>query len=637
MIKKNVKQFTFLITALVLVFAWVLKQLGGAEHTLHLNNESTHQSITLSRVSLLLNNTDISSRQGLSDFLQQIDNIAEVISWQLIDGNNQVLSEKQSRQNGNTFEHNLYFKSAGEKLLTLKLNINQVRENAAMLSFTELIAALVLIGIISVLGFYRFKWLYDIEKYSQYLLTNSEQVRETELRRQSNPISQSINQLILNNSKLMKERLELIEQIRKISYVDEVTELGNQLFFKAEFEVRLHNHDEAESGLLMILSFVEFDYDDELVLTERKLKNIANFLRNFIHDIPNALVARLKDNDFVLLLPNQTRTNTDKLCKTIIEQLDKAVFDRTQIKEHFIDIGISAYKQGFDYYKVLSEADMALRNSQLQGGNNWFMFGEALAADKVRGHLRWRSFLQRVLDKRNIQLFGQPIHYYSEREFFHQEIFVRIEDGKELLTADTFLPMANQCGLAAEFDRQVVDGVIKHCLYREQNKQQKVFSINLFISSLMDERFVGWLVGKLSSYPELCQQFIFEIKEAHINQNLSTLRLVMRQLAELGVKWCVEKFGSPEENLGYLELLPIAMVKVDRRIINNIHQDRDQQLLLKALVISLKSKKIDIFVEGVEKEDDANYLSELEICGAQGYFYCEPKRLKRIEKYLKVV
>jgi len=338
-----------------------------------------------------------------------------------------------------------------------------------------------------------------------------------------------------------------------------------------------------------------------------------------------------------LLTPNQTQKDVDNLCKKIIEQLKKTVFDKTKVVEHFVDIGISVYKQGFDYYKVMAEADMALRNAQLQGGNNWFMFGEALPVNKVRGHLKWRSFLQRVLDKRQIQLYGQPIIYFNDSKLKHQEVFARIEDGNDTLTADTFLPMASRCGLASEFDRQVIDSLIKHCLHSDIEIKDQKFAINLFISSLTDERFIGWLIGKLSSFPELCQHFIFEIKESQVIEKASELKAVMEQLNQLGAEWCIERFGEPDANLDYLEELPIAMVKIDRRIIHKISNSSRRQLLVKSLLINLNSYNIKAFAEGVEEADDAEYLRSLDVYGAQGFYFGKPRRFGGLEKMLKVI
>ena len=628
-----------------MIVIWAEKSFVAKELNLQLVELEAERATTLSKINLIIANNDVKERQGLSTLLAQIDRLNAIQSWQLLDHNNQLISERKaggtSVQLGDEFvkPQYFYFYSDNDKqhLMTLKLYLKSKPLTPSIIGPREILFSSAIVALILLVLFSLFRWILQLEKYAVYLLTDTGNVSREGLGQTTNPVSQIINQLILKNTLLNKDKSELTEQIRKISYVDEVTELGNQLFFKAEFQVRLHNHEEDESGLFILLSFSDVDDSSEQVLTDDVLRRIANLIRHFANDISHALVARLRANDFALLLPNQSRDKTDNICKTLIEQLDKSIFDNTPIKEHFIDIGISAYKQGFDYYKIVAEADMALRNSQLQGGNNWFMYGEALADNKVRGQIRWRSFLQRVLDKRKLQLYGQKIHLFEQRAETLQEVLARIDDGKEVLTAETFLPMASSCGLASEFDRQVVDGVIKHCLYQEQEKKPCQFSINLFISSLLDERFIGWLVGKLSSYPELSKQITFEISEAHINRNLSNLRVVMPQLSELGVSWCIEHFGSPDEELAYLELLPISSVKIDRRIIFDIHKNTAQQLLLKSLNINLKSKKILVIAEGVEKAEDAAFIEKAGLDGGQGFFYSQPRRMKRIEKYLKVV
>ncbi len=648
MIIKNVKQFSFLLLVLAVVFVWFLKLISAAQHNQHMLALTKAQSTVVASVSLLVSELDVLSVTEVSRNLTKLNNISSISAWQLLDRNQQVIS-KSARENNYLiygqlstnshidFGHTLYIKTLDNQLLTLKLAFNlPVKADTSFIDLDYLVI-LLFVGVILLLAFYHFNWLYQLECYARYILANDNKPPQENGQSSSNPISQTINQLLLKNSLLLQDKMDLTQQIRKISFVDECTELGNQLFFKAEFEVRLHNHEEAESGILMLLSFVEYDQQSDLILDDLRLQSIANLLRHFIADIPNGIVARLKDNDFALLIPQQISPELDNLCKKLILQLDKAIFDSTTIKNNFVAIGVSSYKHGFDYYKVLAEADMALRNAQLQGSNNWFMYGEGLANHNIRGSLKWRSFLQKILEDRKVQLFGQKIQYFEQYDIEQLEVYIRIQDEAELLTADTFLPMANQSGLAVEFDRQVIDGMIKYCLCHENNNTPIIFTINLFVSSLFEQKFVTWLVKKLSSYPSLCRQLCFEIKETNINQNLAKLKIVMPQLAQLGIRWSIDKFGSPAEQQSFLDCLPISRIKIDRRFINNIHSEKSQQLFLQSLLIDLKRKNIEVYADGVEKEEDAKYLKTSGISGAQGFYYGKPLRLTRIEKLLKTV
>jgi len=481
---------------------------------------------------------------------------------------------------------------------------------------------------------YKFTWLFQLEEYAKHLLTSENNFDLKSKNNFHNVIGHAMNQLILNNSYLTKTKTELVETIRKTSYIDDVTDIGNHLFFKAELQVRLHNHEESESGLVVILSFVE---NDELQLSGSQQVQIANVLKSFVDDISQALVARLKEREFALLLPNITSAQLDSFCKKLIDQLGQSIFNTTVQKQHFVDIGVSSYKQGFGYYNIMSEADMALRNAQLQADNNWFIYGEPLPQHKSKGRLKWRNFLQDILDQRNILLYSQTINYFKDSTIFHREILARILDGNEILLADRFLVMASQSGLAADFDRQIIDGMIKYLLFQDDNVSEHRYSINIFTSSLLEPKFTHWLLTKLSSYPALAKQLIIEIPERLMSKHLEKLLPIMHQVSKLGVLWCVEHFGAPENDFSYLDRAPIYMVKVDRRIIYDIANDKPKQLLLASIIVNMRDRKIKIFAEGVEKKSDVDYLINTDIDGGQGYYFDKPKRLSSVERRLKVV
>ncbi len=493
------------------------------------------------------------------------------------------------------------------------------------------------VAVAGIYAFYRLRWIIKLEDYAWHLLASEGHFPIKTKHPFDNVISHALNQLILNNSHLTKEKLDLAEQIRKTSYIDSTTELGNQLFFKAELQVRLHNHDEAESGLVAILSFVDDLNQQERQLSVEQEIKIAAILRHFVENNDTAVVARLKESEFGLILPNYTADQTDQFCRRLINRLTKGVFGTTADVEHFIDIGISTYKHGFGYYNIMAEADMALRNAQLQGCNNWFIYGEPLAHNKSKGSLRWRSFLQGVLQRQDILLFTQQLHYFSDQTRQHQEILARIQDGQSILDANTFIAMANQCGLAIEFDRLIIDRLFDYLLFRQASEDESLFTVNLLSTSLLDPTFCAWIVDRLKHHPQIAKQLVFEVSESRLSRCVDDFKPLMEQLQHLGIRWCVEHFGSPDRNWDYLGEIPVDMVKIDRRIINNIASESEQQLLLSSILASLAPRKILIFAEGVEKQQDAQYLKQHHLAGAQGYFYAQPKKLKFPEKRLKVV
>jgi len=646
MIRKNIYQALLVVTVAITVIIFVSESIYQTQSKENTEKQLAQLSVIHSQVVLQIAQVDWSEAKARSVLLEKLHRIQELDEVEIKTKDKESITTLSSTVQNTTQNSRLFNQYYSLYLPKIKdVQVNDILffrislpNYPIQLITSELILILVFLGFGLMLFFLRqFKWVEQLEQYASHVLT-SEANRPLDVKQSSsNIIAHAMNQLILNNSHMIKDKIELAEKVRKTSYIDEVTELGNHLFFKAELEVRLHNHDEAESGLVAILSFIDADTKDDQALTGEQQIEIANILKLFADEIEHSVVARLKNSEYALLLPYLTGDQIDSFCKKLIQQLGKTVFDKLHRRAHFIDIGLSNYKQGFGYYNIMSEADMALRNAQLQGANSWFVYGEPLPKDKSKGSLRWRNFLHNILDRREIMLYSQRIHYFSDNALLHREVLSRVSDDSQVISASRFLVMANQCGLSTEFDRQIVDEVIKYILHQDESIIEQKYSINLFISSLLDSQFTSWLIGKLSSYPQLNRKLFFEISENHITKSIDQVAPVMRQLSELGISWSIEHFGSPEQNLNYLNKAPFSMVKIDRRIINNICADKDQQLLLSSIIVSLRSRNIAIFAEGVEKKLDADYLKGLEIDGAQGYYFDKPRKLELPEKSLKAI
>ena len=88
--------------------------------------------------------------------------------------------------------------------------------------------------------------------------------------------------------------------------------------------------------------------------------------------------------------------------------------------------------------------------------------------------------------------------------------------------------------------------------------------------------------------------------------------------------------------MAFLEVLPISAVKVDRRLIYGIHKNKPQQLLLKSLLINLKSKDIKAIAEGVESEEDAFVFWKRQVLMVlRDSFFSRPSRMSVVEQQLK--
>ncbi|MBV1908793.1 MAG: EAL domain-containing protein [Kangiellaceae bacterium] len=643
MIRKNILQVMIAIASVFIVLLYLITTLLSQNFHQNTTQQINKFSVITSQVDRITEKYSIDNQVERDELLSQINLIPETQMWQLTGSEGEVIASysKLTSTEGRLMVSKIFYlpqaiASTSEFTLAVHFSLEQITIFSTLFIQKILLAATVLLIFLGWIMSSVFAWVGRLESYSKLVLTTDDNRMINSSLRFHNIIGHAINQLILNNTYLVKSKSELSSQIRRTTYIDDVTELGNHLFFKAELQVRLHNQGEAESGLVIILSFLESHVESDALTHDRQVQ-IAEYLKGVADPIENSIVAKLKDSEFVLLLPKCTAEQTDRFCKKIIKDLSFSVFSQPEQVHHFVDIGISTYKQGFDYYHVMAEADLALRNSQLQGANNWYMYGEPLSPNKSKGSLRWRSFLRSVLDQRHISLYTQKLVYFntgenlpkqvSNPQVVHHEILARIQDGEDTLSAETFLAMAHQCGLSIEFDRQIVSSVIQHILYSDFSQNNHLTAINILVPSLLDKTFSDWLIGKISSYPSLASHLVLEVSEVLLSKNIERVAPIMHQLSHLGIKWCIEHFCTIGEDQFYLDKIPFHMVKIDRRIVNRLAEEPSQQLLFNAIIVSLKDRGVAIFAEGVEKQADANFIMNSDATGAQGYLYHRPELL----------
>lgn len=443
----------------------------------------------------------------------------------------------------------------------------------------------------------------------------------------------SVN-LVLNeyqNSK--RQQTDLSNRLRQHSFVDELTGLGNREYFDAELEIHLNQDVDSVHGAVVLFSF-----EPLLELQQEKrsdfnalIQHVGDFFHRFVDEEDLCWVARRDQVDFALLTLEHAPDKVRRLCQQIVRDLERSVFDSTEFKNHFINVGVTFFSSGDKSYDVLASADMSLRHAQLEGENRVHMYTpKKLSRDVIKGGVRWRSFLQTILEKRKVTLFYQSQISHAAPEQLRYEVLSRIEDKGKMIAASVFLPMANRCGLASDFDRLTIDKVLKEMAFSDQFVDVEI-SINVFSESLLNQEFVSWLVQRIGGLPELTHRIYFEVTESAVSRSLEKLKDPISKIAELGCHWCVEHVGSPSADLFYITDLPLSRLKLAQATVRNIDQHQDKELFVQSLITAAHQAGLEVWAEGIESEAEWLKLVELGVNGGQGFWFGSPQEQLFIE------
>src|SRR5690606_3517891 len=121
--------------------------------------------------------------------------------------------------------------------------------------------------------------------------------------------------------------------------------------------------------------------------------------------------------------------------------------------------------------------------------------------------------------------------------------------------------------------------------------------------------------------PEL---ITLEITESHLMENIDHMVAVMRQLAELGVRFSIDDFGTGYSSLAYLKNLPIANLKIDQSFVRGLPDNSDDVAIVKTIISMAHSLGLYVVAEGVETKEQLDFLHAHGCDYVQGYYFSRP-------------
>jgi len=459
--------------------------------------------------------------------------------------------------------------------------------------------------------------------------TVQEQLPKTKELRQ---VVESMNRMTTRVRDMFEEQTRVAERLRRNVYSDQLTGLGNRRYLNGQVEARLQMASAAVKGALLLVQVDDLQkINDQLGFAagDELLKKVADILRRESSTIKNGALARMTGGDFAVFLPEAGPEDAAELADRLCGKAGQLAVGEVSGIGSILHIGGVTYDHTPTLSQLLAEADSALSAARGKGHNSWQVIElspqEASAA--VKGKSWWRETLEAVLQRGDIQLYGQPVVRAGRRdEPLYLELLSRITlEGGEIVSAGVFVPLAERLQMISRFDRVVLEKVLT--LRREALPADTV-AINLSASSLGDREFVEWLLVGLKKLPAEGPRLIFEFSEFAAVQYLETVKRFSKEVERLGHGIALDHFGQSFANFGYLKSLRPEYVKIDRPFIHQLEKEQgDAHFYVGALCGVAHSLDIRVIAEGVEREEQAAIVQELNIDALQGYLVGEPKPL----------
>lgn len=445
-----------------------------------------------------------------------------------------------------------------------------------------------------------------------------------DIKQQSGDNAEQLAMISDRVTQLLKRDQEVRHLVRVQGLVDHELAIGNRVFFESKLQHYLSDLSEVTFGTVYIVQLSHPEGSGAGLKQISRLKGCVDILHGVASSYADTVVARLSDNDLVLLVAGVAAKDIEKLGDKLALLLSRASCFADCQDQDVVHIGYAAYHHGQTSYQILSEADMALKTAQLQGPNA--AFGYVDRSDKpqqAKGSVWWRSELNKALQEHRFVLNFQPVFSWQDDDVLQHEVLVRLNSSNgEKISAAIFLPMAFNCGLACQIDQHVLLKSAKLCAADSSSSNR--CSVNISIQSLLEPQWWQWLDHMTLSGQIDPQQFAFEISEHHLVKHYKQLRRQLLKLHQAGFAIIVDQVGLIIDNFISSEDLPVESVKLHASIVRNIDQHLEQQLFVRGLIAGYADRGIRVIATGVELEQEWLTLKKLGVAGGQGFYFSQP-------------
>ncbi|KEF31043.1 diguanylate cyclase [Marinobacter nitratireducens] len=422
------------------------------------------------------------------------------------------------------------------------------------------------------------------------------------------------------------ERKEAEAFINFQAYHDLLTRLPNRALFKDRLELAItHARRNGQKLAVMFLDLDRFKVVNDTLghaMGDRLLQAVTHRLEKCLRK--GDTLSRFGGDEFTLLLPSiHSHEDARGIAKKLIDAL-KAPF---QLGDHEVfvgvSIGISLFPDAGDSMdQLIQNADIAMYHVKAKGKDGYRFFSDSMSIDTAN-RLNLERDLRMALERDELRVYYQPQVCSKSNRIVGLEALVRWQHPERgLLYPRDFLPLAEETRLIGLLSERVLDKACQDVgRWIRAGHPDLRLAVNLSPIQVEHPKFVETLMQRVAAHNFPAGNLEIEITENVIMNDLEQISQKLRELAGLGVRIAIDDFGTGYSSLNYIHRLPIHTLKVDQSFVKAIRSGDDGACIVNAIVAMAHGLKLEIVAEGVETDEQLEYLRGLGCHQVQGFFY----------------
>lgn len=422
------------------------------------------------------------------------------------------------------------------------------------------------------------------------------------------------------------------EQLRTMAFTDPLTGLANRAVFNTELHSAL-KEPRLKSVDVLLLDLDDFKEVNDILghhAGDVMLVEVARRLRGCV---PTAdVVARLGGDEFVVLLT--ACPDVDVIAECIVRCLHAPFTIEGTMLRPSLSLGLASIgRDARGAAELLREADIAMYAAKAAGKNRVLRFHPDMMTALVQ-RTDLEAGLQLAVARGEISVDFQPIVSPRMGRVVKFEALARWERGSQRIPPTVFIPMAERSGLINELGAEVMAQSLKHLASWLHEDPSRSLSMNVSGVQLQELDFAENVLRLAETSGVGAYQLVMEVTESvFFDADCNVIKQLSR-LRDAGARVALDDFGTGYSSLGRLQELPVDIVKIDKTFVSMVHTGTERLPILSSMINMAHSLGLTVTAEGIETEEQANYLIALECDSLQGYLFSHPEPARRFEQAL---
>ena len=426
------------------------------------------------------------------------------------------------------------------------------------------------------------------------------------------------------------------KEIRHLQDRDQLTGLYNLEAFKYRLKNILAEAKQGQEHYALVhIDIDKFSYVNENYGQQTGDAILKDFAGGIQTNERVLLACRMYSDYFILLLKGKDQSEIEKLVAWSTEHYEEKLKKRYPSGTLRLSVGICHIEnlnEKFD--TILESANMARKLVKEQGGSGICVYKEEMRA-KRDDAIQITGRFYGAMQQGELEVYLQPKFNLEERKIYGAEALARWRTKTgEMIMPGRFVPPLENIGYVVDLDFYIYEQLLR-AMKRWKKAGKELFTISTNFSRRNFEsggkNFAGRLKRMADHYGIDPKYIEVEVTESVVVENVDELKRVLSELEKFGFRIAIDDFGTGYSSLGVLLEIPADVVKIDKSFTDRINL-KEQRNFVSQMGNFIHSAKEEVIFEGIETEEQLQFLRGCGFLYGQGYLFDRPIPLEEFER-----